>query len=147
MILLFGALRGNKGVDVLLDAAVMLERRLEAEIVIAGHGSSLIEASTLGRASTLANVRVELGFVSQQRKRELFSDASCVVLPYTEFHSQSGVLADAYSYRVPLVVTDVGAMGPTVREDGTGVVVPPGDPEALGRGPHRRCHATDRQSW
>jgi glycosyltransferase involved in cell wall biosynthesis len=133
-VLLFGALRSNKGVDVLLDAAAILERDLEATIVIAGHGDASTEASTLARAPTLPNVRLELGFVSQQRKRELFSNASCVVLPYTEFHSQSGVLADAYSYRVPLVVSDVGAIGATVREDGTGLVVPPRDAEALAAG-------------
>jgi glycosyltransferase involved in cell wall biosynthesis len=52
-------------------------------------------------------------------------------LPYTEFHSQSGVLADAYAYRVPLIVSDVGAIGPTVRSDATGIVVAPRDPEAL----------------
>ena len=59
----------------------------------------------------------------------MFSRASWVLLPYVSFHSQSGVLADAYTYRVPLVVTDVGAIGPTVRSDGTGFVVPPGEGE------------------
>jgi glycosyltransferase involved in cell wall biosynthesis len=28
-------------------------------------------------------------------------------------------------------VTDVGAIGPTVRDDATGIVVPPGDADAL----------------
>jgi glycosyltransferase involved in cell wall biosynthesis len=57
--------------------------------------------------------------------------ANVIVLPYTRFHSQSGVLADAYTYRLPLVVTDVGAIGPTVREDRTGEVALPGSATGL----------------
>jgi glycosyltransferase involved in cell wall biosynthesis len=131
VILLFGALRANKGVDVLLDAASVLREAVEAEVVIAGQASPRMEATIRARASMLDNVRVELGYVSAARKQELFSEASCAVLPYTAFHSQSGVLADAYSYRLPLVVSDVGAIGPTGAGDRTGRVVPPGDAEAL----------------
>ena len=47
--------------------------------------------------------------------------------PYTSFASQSAVLQDAYAHRLPVVVTDVGALGETVRGDGTGWVVPPAD--------------------
>lgn len=76
-------------------------------------------------------IRDEIGWVSPDRMAELYSTASLVALPYTTFHSQSGVLADAYRYRLPLVVTDVGAIGPTVRDAETGWVVPPNDAEAL----------------
>ena len=47
------------------------------------------------------------------------------MLPYTSFASQSAVLQDAYAHRLPLVVSDVGALGETVREDATGWVVRP----------------------
>src|SRR5205085_173798 len=62
---------------------------------------------------------------------ELFRQASVVVLPYTSFASQSGVLHDAYAQGRPVIVTDVGALGETVREDGTGVVIPSGDAATL----------------
>jgi glycosyltransferase involved in cell wall biosynthesis len=62
---------------------------------------------------------------------DLFGQASVVVLPYTAFASQSGVLHDAYAQGRPVIVTDVGALGETVREDGTGLVVPAGDAAAL----------------
>jgi glycosyltransferase involved in cell wall biosynthesis len=54
-----------------------------------------------------------------------------VVQPYTSFASQSAVLQDAYAHHVPLVVSDVGALGETVREDLSGWIVPPGDPATL----------------
>jgi phosphatidylinositol alpha-mannosyltransferase len=74
---------------------------------------------------------VELGFVSQARKEELHSQASLVVLPYTSFHSFSGVLADAYSYRIPTLASDLGTLGSSLRQYETGWLVPPGDAEAL----------------
>jgi D-inositol-3-phosphate glycosyltransferase len=39
---------------------------------------------------------------------------------------------DAYAFRTPVIASDVGAIGPTVRADQTGWVVPPNDPHALG---------------
>jgi glycosyltransferase involved in cell wall biosynthesis len=54
-----------------------------------------------------------------------------MVLPYTSFASQSAVLQDAYAHRLPVVVSDVGALGETIREDRTGWVVDPGDADEL----------------
>jgi glycosyltransferase involved in cell wall biosynthesis len=53
------------------------------------------------------------------------------VLPYTEFPSASAVLCDAYAYHVPVVATDVGGLGASVRSEQTGWVVPPSDTDAL----------------
>jgi glycosyltransferase involved in cell wall biosynthesis len=137
MILFFGTFRRNKGIDVFLEAVRTAGSEIEADFVIAGAGDADLERMVRDHAARLSNVTAEVGFVDQRRKRELFSQTSCVVLPYTAYHSQSGVLQDAYSYRVPLVVTDVGALGPTVREDDTGVVVPARDPSALVEAMHR----------
>jgi glycosyltransferase involved in cell wall biosynthesis len=131
MILFFGTLRNNKGLDVLADALVALDARLDADVVIAGSGDEHTTNELRNRLGRLQHVQLEFGRVSPERKRTLFSQASWVVLPYTSFHSQSGVLADAYAYRVPLIVSDVGAIGTTVRDDGTGCVVPPRDHAAL----------------
>jgi glycosyltransferase involved in cell wall biosynthesis len=128
-LLVFGALRPNKGISVLRE----MMRGLDADLVlhIAGHGDAHVEDEVRSMASEDERVRCEVGFVSLARKRELFRAASLVVLPYTGFASQSGVLHDAYGHGRPVVVTDVGALGHTVREDGTGIVVPPNDPSAM----------------
>jgi glycosyltransferase involved in cell wall biosynthesis len=131
VLLLFGTLRANKGLDVLADALVALGPAFDADVVVAGSGDDDVVRAWQERVAHLPHVTLERGRVDDRRKRELFSLASWALLPYTAFHSQSGVLADAYAYRVPLIVTDVGAIGPTVRSDGTGYVVPPGDHEAL----------------
>jgi len=140
MILFFGTFRRNKGLDVLLEAVRTAGTDIEADVVVAGAGDAEIEHMVRAHATRLSNLTAEVGHVSDTRKQELFSRASCVVLPYTAFHSQSAVLADAYSYRVPLVVTDVGAIGPTVRADDTGLVVPARDPVALAQAMRRLAH-------
>jgi len=128
-VLFFGALRANKGVDVLLDALAALPAGIDVEV--AGRGDRGIEQQLRTAAGADPRLHVELDHVSVPRKVELFRRASLVVLPYTAFSSQSGVLHDAYAQGRPVIVTDVGALGDTVREDGTGIVVPPGDAAAL----------------
>jgi glycosyltransferase involved in cell wall biosynthesis len=129
-LLFFGALRSNKGVGILLQALAGLPD--EITVRVAGRGDAAIEQQ-LRRAAADPHLHVEIGHVPLSRKVELFRQASVVVLPYTSFASQSGVLHDAYAHGRPVIVTDVGALGETVREDGTGLVVPPGDAAALAR--------------
>ncbi|HAP77354.1 MAG TPA: hypothetical protein DCR14_14885 [Acidimicrobiaceae bacterium] len=129
-VLLFGSLRANKGIDDFLRALPLLTEP-SLRVVVAGGGEREIESRLRAHQAMDPRLELELGQVDDHRKWELFESASCVVLPYTSFHSQSGVLADAYSASRPLVVTDVGAIGPTVRDDQTGEVVPPSDPAAL----------------
>lgn len=128
-VLFFGALRPNKGVE-LLDEMM---RRLDDDVRlrIAGRGDPAVEEQVRSLADRDARVVAEVGFATLERKRELFRASNVVVLPYTTFSSQSGVLHDAYGHGRPVVVADVGALGDVVREDGTGLVVPPHDPAAL----------------
>jgi glycosyltransferase involved in cell wall biosynthesis len=131
VVLLFGRLRPNKGIDVLLEALATLDGDPGFDVRIAGEGDPSQYTWLRKRAANLPCVQLELGYVSATRKAVLYSEASLVVLPYTDFHSFSAVLADAYRFRVPVIATDVGGLGHAVREDGTGRVVPPGDATAL----------------
>lgn len=128
--LFFGALRPNKGLDVLLEALERL-RGADVRVIIAGKGDARVESLALRAARHDPRITLELERVPLSRKRELFAAASVVVLPYTAFASQSGVLHDAYAFERPVVVTDVGALGNAVREDGTGLVARPDDPMHL----------------
>lgn len=133
VVLFFGAFRRNKGIDVLLDAIRRVGGRDAATFVFAGSGAPDMERLVTTAAERDPRIRAELGFATGTRKHELFRDADLVVLPYTSFASQSGVLHDAYAHGVPAVVSDVGALGDTVREDATGWVVPPSDADALAK--------------
>lgn len=132
LVLFFGALRPNKGLSVLVEAARLLAGR-DVRFVIAGRGDATEEAIAKDAARSDPRIDARIGFVNMADKQSLYAQASIVVLPYTSFASQSGVLHDAYAHGRPVVVTDVGALGRSVREDGTGLVVAPGDPVALAR--------------
>jgi glycosyltransferase involved in cell wall biosynthesis len=82
-------------------------------------------------AASFDHITCEIGRVPEVRREELLNFCDVLLLPYSSFSSQSGVLADAYAHGKPMIVTDVGALGPTVRADETGFVVPPSDVESL----------------
>jgi glycosyltransferase involved in cell wall biosynthesis len=129
--LLHGSLRTNKGTDILIEALEMLGPDTNVRVVVAGAGSADIQHRLTLAAQRLPALQLELGWTSASRLHELHCQASLIVLPYTEFHSMSAVLVSAYAYRVPVIVTDVGALGPSVRDDDTGWVIPPRDAAAL----------------
>lgn len=130
-VLCFGVLRRNKGIEHLIDAVASLPPEVELRVRIAGRGPDDMEALVRAACARDGRIAAEVGFVAEDRKDELYRSADLVVLPYASFASQSAVLADAYAYRVPVLVTDVGSLGPTVRADASGWVVPARDPVAL----------------
>lgn len=130
-ILFFGTLRRNKGVEVLLNAVRLLPTELQFRLVIAGRGFAEVEQLVRDAASRDKRIVAEVGYATAERKAALYARCSVNVLPYTSFESQSAVLQDAYANSVPLIVSDVGALGSTVRSEGTGWVVPPSDANAL----------------
>ncbi|AKL74381.1 glycosyltransferase [Actinobacteria bacterium IMCC26256] len=130
-ILFFGTLRRNKGVEVLLNAVRLLPTELQFRLVIAGRGFAEVEQLVRDAASRDKRIVAEVGYATAERKAALYARCSVNVLPYTSFESQSAVLQDAYANSVPLIVSDVGALGSTVRSEGTGWVVPPSDAKAL----------------
>ena len=146
MFLLFGALRPNKGMDI-VEAALRLLPDLDLRVVIAGQGDTELATRARRMAEEDPRVTAEIGVVSIERKHELFSDASVVLLPYTHFASQSAVLHDAYGHRRPVIATDVGALGVSVRDDGTGVVIAPRDPAALANAMRVTLDADNWSTW
>jgi glycosyltransferase involved in cell wall biosynthesis len=131
-LLLFGVMRRNKGVHLMLNALRHLP------------GKRLLLAGAFPDASFAREVRHRVESerlpvsvldhaIPEAQVEELFTGASLAVLPYTEFLSQSGVLHMAISYALPAVVTDVGALGEQVRREGIGTVASAADPAELAR--------------
>jgi glycosyltransferase involved in cell wall biosynthesis len=130
-VLFIGSLRENKGLQQYLEALKGL-RIDNVRFLIVGTGSRYIEQMVLGASKKIPGVCAEIGFYSLERKRQLLSEADFVILPYTSgFTSQSAVLMDAYTYGVPVIATDVGGIGETIREEGTGWLASPDDPSSL----------------
>ena len=136
ILLFFGNIRPNKGLDVLLKAL--------KDICVDNPGTLLVIAGALPRGMSFQpyseiiqrlnlsdNVRAVIEFIPDEDVDCFMSASDVVVLPYNEFEAQSGVLLRAYAHKKPVVVTNVGAMGELVSTDKVGLVVKPDMPEAL----------------
>ena len=136
ILLFFGSLRPNKGLDVLLDALDKIRRhKPEVLLVVAGalpRGMSFEPYSDIIEKLNLSEyVKSFVRFIEDEEVDLFMSASDIVVLPYKNFEAQSGVLLRAYAHRKPVVVSDVGAMGELVTFDKVGLAVESGNVEAL----------------
>jgi len=131
-VLFFGTLRENKGMRVLFDAISMSEGESGLQFTIAGRGDPGLEDAVRRCAARDPRVTAEVGYISDQRRQQLLEASDVLVLPYTRFNSQSGVLSrDAYGSCTPVVASRIGALGEAVESEGTGWLVTPGDSTEL----------------
>jgi glycosyltransferase involved in cell wall biosynthesis len=123
--LLIGRLEAYKGLDVLVEAARLLELP-DAGVVIAGPGQ--LEGLVCGEIPASVEIRNHL--VGDDEAVDLFRRCGLVVLPYVEA-SQSALVAAAYFFRKPVIVTQAGALPEYVVDGETGWVISRDDPQAL----------------
>jgi glycosyltransferase involved in cell wall biosynthesis len=117
-----GRITRAKSLETALDA---LARLNDVTLLIAGDGEER------GRLERLAgdNVRF-LGAIERDRVLELFA-ASDAALLSSSWENFPHALVEALAVGVPVIATRVGGV-PEIVEDGVnGLLVPPGDPEAL----------------
>lgn len=123
--LFFGRLERYKGVAQLIAAERMLPRpQSGVNLVLAGSGS-LDTDVPLYSTIEVRNRRIE-----DSEAIELFRQCGVVILPYLDA-SQSALVASAYFFAKPVIVTDAGALADYVQQGVTGWIVPPGDASAL----------------
>jgi glycosyltransferase involved in cell wall biosynthesis len=145
VVLTFGLLCPNKGIEVMIDAMPsILARRPDAVYVVLGatHPNLVRDQGEAYRESLLARVR-ELGvedhvmflgqFVDQATLLEFISMCDVYVTPYLhEAQMTSGTLAYSYGLGKPVVSTPYWHARELLA-DGRGVLVPFGDAAATGR--------------
>lgn len=130
-VLCFGTLRRNKGIPELLAAIERIGPDAGIRFRIAGRGDADLEAAVLDASERLPQLCAEVEWITPDRKTQLLRDADLMVLPYTSFSSQSGVLHDAFGSHLPAVVTDVGALKSSVTDGQAGWAVEPGAADQL----------------
>lgn len=132
-----GRLVEKKGVATLLEAmAEVLKKHPDTRLAIAGSGP--LEADLKAQAQRLAMAgKVEfLGMVAQSRLPELYNRAVLAVFPFMVAKSgdQEGfglVQVEAMGCACPVIAGDLPVIHDTVEQEKNGLLVPPGDPQAL----------------
>jgi glycosyltransferase involved in cell wall biosynthesis len=129
-LLFFGLIRAHKGLDVLVRALAAIP---EARLIVAGDALDPVEPirALAGELGVAERIEWRLGYLPEAEVEALMREATIAVFPYRSTEAASGALATALGHGRPAVVTDVGALGDTVRDFGAGLVVPPEDPDAL----------------
>jgi glycosyltransferase involved in cell wall biosynthesis len=128
--LFFGRLEKYKGINHLLEAFTQLASQGPAScrLVLAGPG----DLSPLWTGDLPVNTIMYNRLIGDEEAVDLFSRCSLVVLPYTDA-SQSALVAAAYFFKKPVIVSRSGALAEYVMEGKTGYTVEPGNPSSLAR--------------
>ena len=127
--LFFGRLERYKGVEYLLTACEMMNGSgAEPVLVLAGPGNPADSwAGPLPKRLELRN-----RLIPDEEAIDLFRRCGLVVLPYIDA-TQSALIAAAYYFRKPVIVTRTGALPEYVKDGETGYIIEPGYPAALAR--------------
>ncbi|MFC7047039.1 glycosyltransferase family 4 protein [Halobacteriaceae archaeon GCM10025711] len=134
-LLFFGNVIPQKGIETLVEAIPRVARDVpDVKLVVAGDGQIPPRArSTIREYSR--HFELHNRFIPNEQVREFFARAEAVVLPYHEqagsTKGHSGVLATAVSFGKPVVASTAGDFPSLVEQSGSGVVVPPRDPDRL----------------
>lgn len=126
-ILFFGEVLEHKGLSYLIEAEPRITREFPSvKIVVAGS----VQEKFYRHLRNKGNFVVLNRYITYEEASMLFQKCCIVVLPYVDA-TVSGIVPVAYSFKKPVVATNVGAF-PEIIDDGrTGILVPPKNSTAL----------------
>jgi glycosyltransferase involved in cell wall biosynthesis len=138
-ILFFGTIAPYKGLEYLVDAFQRIANQHGSHrLIIAGrprkgsekYWDALQETIRLGDRPD--RILQKIDYIPDEETEVYFKAADALILPYTHIF-QSGVLFLGYSFGLPVIATDVGALSEDIVEGKTGLVCAPRDPVDLAR--------------
>lgn len=129
-ILFLGRLHPYKGVDVLLQAMVLLAHESDVRLVVAGDGEQREGLELLAGGLGIAQRVSFVGAVSGTTKSWLLQNARCVAVPS---RAEAGplVVLEACAAGKPIVASRIAALEDMVMPGQTGLLVEPQQPAAL----------------
>jgi glycosyltransferase involved in cell wall biosynthesis len=136
IMLYFGGLRYDKGIDILFRALRKVNRNVEVRVV----GSEdyftekyiLKEANAIGSLDKGVVIKPKISYVSDEEKVQNFLDADFIVLPYRKmFSGQSGPLVEGIAHGCIPIVPNIDILASVVENLGAGLVYEAEDPNSL----------------
>ncbi|MBB4036270.1 glycosyltransferase involved in cell wall biosynthesis [Dysgonomonas hofstadii] len=129
-LLFFGLIRDYKGLDILIESMSYLDNSYQLVIAGESYGSFEKYQNLIDKSPLRDNIKVFEQYIPDDMVSTLFSASDVLVLPYRSA-TQSGVVAMAYQLELPMIATNVGALGCTVENSGTGLLVSTPDAQEI----------------
>jgi glycosyltransferase involved in cell wall biosynthesis len=123
-----GRLAPQKRADLLVRAFGRTRER--ASLLVVGDGPDRGLVTRLAAESPAADRITLAGFVEHSRVPAVLASLDVLVLP-SAYEEMGSVLTEAMAAGLPVVASDVGGIPEVVRHGDTGLLVPPGDVDAL----------------
>jgi glycosyltransferase involved in cell wall biosynthesis len=128
-LLFFGRIWLYKGLQYLLEAMPLVAIKFpEVKLIIAGKGENFEQYFPVDYS--FENIEILNEFIPPAQVASLFQRSTIAVLPYIE-SSQSGVASLAYGMGTLVVASAIGGLKELIRSEQDGLLVPPGNAEAL----------------
>jgi len=136
VLLFFGYIRKYKGLDILIKAfPKILEKYPKTFLLVVGefydNPSSylkLIDDLNIGH-----KIKVINKFIPNEEISKYYQVSDVVILPYLSA-TQSAILNVTYSFKKPVIATDVGGLSEFVEKGKTGIIVKPNSVDEIVRG-------------
>lgn len=138
VMLFFGNIDYYKGLDILVDSFQNLPEEFlkETRLLIAGNSKSADFTKSIQHKIDSLNdkdrVVAKFGYVPDEAVELYFMAADCIILPYRDIY-QSGVIFMAYTFGLPIIVTDIGNFKNDMVEGKTGFLIPSTDPDQVAK--------------
>lgn len=129
-LLFFGLVRSYKGLDLLLEAFKELPE--DYQLLVAGevYGDEEPYRQQLADHSAAERAHLHLRYIDDQEVPVFYSATDLNVLPYRSA-TQSGIMAVALHFEVPVMATDTGGLREVVEDADIGLIAPSSDPSAI----------------
>ncbi len=129
--LFVGRLEEQKGCRYLIQATkILVEKKKNFEILLVGNGSQRKMLENLTKENKLGSYVTFLGGVGDEKLRELYCTSDAFVLP-SLWEGLPLTLLEAWSAKLPVIVTNVGGISDICVDGENGLIVRPKDPESI----------------
>lgn len=136
IVLFFGNIDHYKGLDILIKSLDYLPDHFLSDFRLLIAGNSKDERYTEKIISDISysahsqRITYRICYIPDEDVEQYFAAADCIVLPYRKIY-QSGVIFMAYTFGLPIIVTDIGNFKNDMIEGKTGIIIKENTPEVL----------------
>ena len=130
-LLFLGRLDPRKGIDVLLNALVLLRGQSDLDLVVAGRGP---EGAALEALTARLGLSRQVHFVGQtvgQQKLWLLQNSLCMIVPSRTWEAFGVVVVESLAAGRPVIASQLPGLADLIQPGQTGLLVPPESPPRL----------------